>query len=537
MAFIKTHQPCDQCGSSDALSYDDEGGSHCFSCGHTTQGNKEVQGADIISLKEAVDGEELESRGDYAALSDREITGTTAKKYDVTQKDGQTLFSYYNENNERVAAKRRTADKDFRTSGKWSQAGLFGQQAFPGGGLTVTLTEGEFDAMSVYQMFGSKFPSVSIRNGANNALKDAVEAYEWLDSFQKIYICFDSDKYGREAAKEVANLFSGKAYIVNLGEYKDANEMLMASKSGEFVKLWWNAPLFKPDGIVDGSTLWDEVSRDLAEADVQYPFAELNKMTYGIRKGELITVTAGSGLGKSQFVREIAWKILQDTDDNIGLLFMEEGTRKTGLSLMSLAIDKPLHLPGNEVSEAEKRKAFNATLGSGRVHLYSHFGSSEVDNIISKVKFMAKGLQCKYIFLDHVSIIVSGGNHDDERKTLDEIMTKLRTLVEETGIALILVSHLRRPQGQGHEDGASTSLSQLRGSAAIAQLSDMVIGLERNGQSDDPTERNTTLFRTLKNRFSGDTGPCGGALYSKETGRMVDVDPTQVNAMNELEVL
>ena len=534
MAFVKTHQPCDNCGSSDALAYDDEGGSHCFSCGQTTQG---IRKADVILLKDAEDGTVLEERGGYAALEDRHITGTTAKRYDVSQKEGSTLFSYYNEDGERVAAKRRTPDKDFRTSGAWSRAGLFGQQAFRSGGLTITITEGEFDAMSVYQMFGSKYPAVSIKNGANNALKDCVASYEYLDSFEKIYVCFDSDKFGKAAAKEVANLFSGKAYIVNLGEYKDANEMLMAGKSAEFVKAWWNAPLFKPDGIIDGASLWDQVSQDLAEADVKYPFSELNKMTYGIRKGELVTITAGSGLGKSQFVREIAWKILQDTDDNIGLLFMEEGVRKTGLSLMSLAIDKPLHLPGNEASEAEKRKAFDATLGSGRVHLYSHFGSSEVDNIIAKVKFMAKGLNCGYIFLDHVSIIVSGGNHDDERKTLDEIMTKLRTLVEETGISLILVSHLRRPQGQGHEDGASTSLSQLRGSAAIAQLSDMVIGLERNGQSDDPVERNTTLFRTLKNRFSGDTGPCGGALYSKETGRMVDTDLKALGAMNELEIL
>ena len=49
-----------------------------------------------------------------------------------------------------------------------------------------------------------------------------------------------------------------------------------------------------------------------------------------------------------------------------------------------------------------------------------------------------------------------------------------------TGIGLILVSHLRRPEGnKGYEDGIQTSLNSLRGSHAISQLSDSVIALER----------------------------------------------------------
>jgi len=98
-------------------------------------------------------------------------------------------------------------------------------------------------------------------------------------------------------------------------------------------------------------------------------------------------------------------------------------------------------------------------------------------------------------------------------------MTMLRTLVEETGIGLFVVSHLKRPEGKGHEEGAKTSLSQLRGSHAIAQLSDMVISMERDQQSDNP---NLTTLRVLKNRFSGDTGEAGYLLYDKETGRLTE---------------
>jgi twinkle protein len=251
-----------------------------------------------------------------------------------------------------------------------------------------------------------------------------------------------------------------------------------------------------------------------------YPYHGLNDLTYGIRKGELITLTAGSGLGKSQFMREIVYHVLKNTQDNIGLMFLEESVKKTAKSIMSLAIDKPLHLPDVQVEGTELEHAFKETLGTGRLYLFDHFGSTDIDNIINRVRYMAKALGCGYIFLDHVSIVVSAQENGDERKALDEIMTKLRMLVAETGISLFVVSHLKRPENKGHEEGAATSLAQLRGSGSIAQLSDMVIGLERNGQAEDPIERNTTRVRVLKNRFSGMTGPGCSLLYDKITGRM-----------------
>ena len=136
---------------------------------------------------------------------------------------------------------------------------------------------------------------------------------------------------------------------------------------------------------------------------------------------------------------------------------------------------------------------------------------------------MAKGLGCKWVILDHLSILVSGQEETDERKSIDILMTKLRSLVEGTNIGLLLVSHLRRPSGdRGHEDGREVSLSHLRGSASIAHLSDSVIALERNQQAEDATERNTTTVRVLKNRFSGLTGKACSLNYSKDTGRMLE---------------
>ena len=204
---------------------------------------------------------------------------------------------------------------------------------------------------------------------------------------------------------------------------------------------------------------------------------------------------------------------------------LEESVKTTSLGLMGLYLNKRLHLTREGVDEEDMRTAFVNTLGTGRVFLYDHFGSTEVDHLLSRVRHLAKALDCKYIFLDHLSIVVSAMDEGgDERKPIDRTMTLLRTLVQETGIGLIVVSHLKRPDGKGHEEGAQTSLNQLRGSHAIAQLSDMVIGLERNQQGDTPNE---TVFRVLKNRFSGETGEAGSLFYDKNTGRLTEVPPIE----------
>jgi twinkle protein len=527
MAFLRTHLACDDCSSSDGMSIDDKGWSYCFVCEtrkkvgdsmEITSSTDKKPNGNFDKLKESL------MSGQYKSVVNRGISSDTCKAY-KSQLQGDVMhFGYHDKDGYLVGAKTRSPDKDFRTQGNWKDTVLFGQNLFTKGGKYITITEGEYDAMSAYQMLGSKYPVVSIKNGSSAALKDCRSSYEYLDSYENIVVCFDADESGMKAANQVAELFGGKAKVFkHTKDEKDANDYVKFGRNKEFVDRWWASERFVPDGIVAGSSLWDEVNKPIAPAECLYPYEGINKLTYGIRFGELVTVTAGSGLGKSQFMREIIWQIISKTEDNIGILFLEESIKKAALSLMSLAANKPLHLPDTVATDEERLDAFNATLGTDRVFLFDHFGSTGVDNIVSRVRYMAKGLGCKYVVLDHVSIVVSAQANGDERKALDEIMTRLRMLVQETGIALFIVSHLKRPDSKGHEEGAATSLSQLRGSGSIAQLSDMVLGLERNGQAEDPEERNTTHVRVLKNRFCGITGKASPLLYDHITGRMLEV--------------
>lgn len=521
------HEACEACGSSDANSVYDDGHTYCHSCNTYTRGNEDelsnVISKKIIENKTKVF--QMKAQGEIKAIPDRGISRDTCEAFGVTQTQDKHYYPYFDEDGQRVAHKvRNLGIKGFSIEGNFNKATLFGQNLFTKGGKYITVVEGELDALASYQMTGSKWATVSIRNGAQAALKDCKANYDYLDSFETIVLCFDGDEAGQKAAKEVAELFGNKVKIVkHLKDCKDACDYLISGKTAEFVSNWWKAEAYVPDGIVAASTLWESVSTPEPAAEAFYPFGGLNELLYGIRAAELITVTAGSGLGKSQFLREILFTILQTTRWNIGGMFLEESVRKTARSIMSLYANKKLHLPDTEVTELELKEAFDATLGTNRVFLFDHFGSLAIDNVINRIRYMSKACDCRVVFLDHISLVVSGMDGNDERKSIDVLMTRLRTLVQETGITLICVSHLKRPTtDKGHEDGTAVSLSQLRGSGAIAQLSDAVITLERNSMSQDPEIRHTTKVAVAKNRYNGLTGPACALKYDMVTGRMVE---------------
>ena len=534
MAFVELHQKCNDCGSSDALSYNEDGSSFCFSCGKYTPSPDSVGGSvrDINDYRiPTPKSSNVVLRGEYRSFSDRGISKHTMEKYSTTVRDGEVNFGYHTPDGELTAIKHRTPDKKFKIEGDWTRAALFGQHLFPSGGQYITVVEGEFDALAAYQMFGDKYPVVSVRNGAQGAAADCRKAYDFLDMFENIIFCYDNDEHGKKAAYECADIFGGKAKIFQHGEHKDACDYLTNNDSEMYTKAWWSAQPYTPEGIVGAGELRELIKKPLAKAKVQYPFEGLNKHLYGIRMAELVTICAGSGLGKSTLLREIVSSIMAQSEDNLGLMFLEETPERTMRGLVGLELNKPIHLPDCEYDDTDIDLVYDTMDYENRVFLWEHFGSNEIENVLGRMRYFVKVLGVKFIVLDHVSILVSDQSNGDERRALDMIMTKLRTFVQEMNICMFLVSHLRRPEGKQLEDGAVTSLGMLRGSASIAQLSDAVIGAERNSQADDPIVKNTTVLRVLKNRYTGKTGKACEVFYNEATGRLTQREEREENVL------
>jgi len=549
VAFVKYHQPCPLCGSSDAASINEDGSAYCFSCDKRVNDYTKLTQFELINnldkLAVAMENPSVEDfkvkqtnsineiEGSFEALTDRGISLSTAKKFNVKvvkNIEGEIIkhFYPYSIAAEVTSYKVREVGKHFSWRGSSQGTGLFGQSVFKDSGKYITLVEGECDAMAAYELLGSKWPVVSIKSGAAGAARDVKHSIEFLEGYDNIVINFDNDKAGRDAAKKVARLLTpGKAKILTLpDDFKDPNEMLKAGRKQSYIDAWWSAKLYTPSGVLNISEQKDNFNNREQRESVPYPWDGLNSKLYGLRRGELVTLTGGTGLGKSSVTREIEHWLITHTQDNVGIIALEEDWRRTVDGILSIEANARLYIDQvRENFDEEQLNDIFDRIYSGknkdRVWIHSHFGITDIEEIFSKLRFLIIGCECKWVVVDHLHMLVSAMAEGDERRAIDNIMTKLRSIVEETGAGLILVSHLRRVEGnRGHENGISVSLSHLRGSQSIAQLSDCVIALERNQQSDDPKEANTTHVRVLKSRYTGDVGVATHLVYDKDTGRL-----------------
>ena len=532
----KHNLPCPKCGGSDPVSTNKDGSGHCFSCEAHWGNYQAALDGNIVNMNAYKEPNTFLNSytGTFGALTDRNISEDVARKYGVRvvyNREGEIIkhvYPYYN-SNEIVSTKTRTiSTKGFVVDGGYEGTGLFGEQLFGKGGKYLTITEGECDAMAVYEMFDKKWASVSIKRGASGAVRDIRDSIEFVESFDNVILCFDNDKYGREAARKVARIIKpGKARIVSLPTgFKDANIMLEKGQYAQFTRSWWDAKTYTPSGIMELSSAKDKWLHREVKESIAYPYEGLNKKLFGMRKNELVTLTGGTGLGKSSFTRELTHYLIKNTEDNVGIIALEENWLRTADGIVAIEANDRIYLEEkrNKYTEEELAELFDKAIAKDKVFIHAHLGSNDIDEIFSKLRYMIIGCECSWIIVDHLHMLVSQLTEGDERRGIDNLMNRLRSLVEETGVGMFLVSHLRRAAGEkGHEQGIVVSLSHLKGSQGISQLSDCVIALERNQQAEDPEEANTTKVRVLKSRYTGDTGLACSLLYDPETGRMTEL--------------
>ena len=519
--IVDRHLPCPQCSSSDAYSTYDDGHGYCFSCQAYVPADPF---ADSVSPKPGPARKVAEFRtGNYEDLPDRKLFEKTLRKFQYTVTDREHYERYYDKNGNYVAQKvRQVSPKDFYAVGDMKAATLFGQQLWNPGGNRLVIFEGALDCMSYAQATGLTWECVSVPNGAPSAALYIRNEIQFVDSFDEVVFCFDMDTVGREAAKECAALLTpGKAKIARLS-MKDASELLMAGKTAELKEAIYKSIEHRPDGIRRGSDLSLEEILKATPRGYSIPYATLNQAIRGVRKRELLMLCAGSGIGKSTMARELGVHLMREHSLNVGWVCLEESVQKTIQGIVAIEHNVPLmQLVENPhiLGEADWRESLDTTILKGS--FYDHFGSSEVEHLIGKIKYLAIGCQADFIILDHVSMVVSG-IEGDERKAIDLLMTKLRQLAEQTGVGIIAVTHLKRNSAKGsYNEGASISLQDLRGSSSLEGISDCVIGLERNQQDTDSDASDITNIRLLKNRAFGVVGLVGAMKYDRHSGRLL----------------
>jgi len=507
---------CPQCASRDNLARYTDGGAYCFGCGYyeraadvrlSTSSNRAPAMRDFL-------------HGEPIRLKTRRLSEDTCRKYGYwVGKDsrGKTVqIANYKRDGQIVAQKLRYKNKDFKFIGDGKEAGLFGQHLWQPGRRLV-MTEGEIDCLSVAQTNGLKWPVVSVPNGAQGAARAIKRELEWVEGFDEVILMFDMDEAGQKAAQEVALLLTpGKAKIAQLPG-KDPSELLQKGQAEAIITAMWSARTKRPDGIVTFGSLKEKA---LTPVDIGMPWHDqrLTALTFGKRYGEVYTFGAGTGVGKTDWLMQEAAFIATDTDERVGLFFLEQPPVETAKRLAGKVAHQRFHVPDGSWTQDALSDAFDR-LDHGQVFVYDHYGSTEWDVIESKMKHMAVAEGVKHIFLDNLTSFAAGAA--DERKMLEDTMARIAQFAQRYRVCIYLVSHLATPEKTPHEEGGRVMLRHFKGSRAVGFWTHFAFGLERDTQAEDETERNTATFRILKDRYTGQsTGKTVHYLYTHDTGRL-----------------
>lgn len=551
MSNVVSSKRCPKCAASgndtsgDNLKVYDDGHAYCFACKFYAPGNKQP----MIQEEEEtpVYNNEKFRTGSIESLPHRRISEETAKHYNyLTGINGSEIETFYKDG--QIQAQHiRYEGKKFAWIGDTSNLSLYGQHLFSAGGKRLLITEGAIDCLTMSQVFGNKYPVVSVPNGVSSAVRSIKDNYEFVSSFETIVLCFDMDDPGQKAVRDVAEILPpGKVKIMSLPR-KDPNEMLVNAEQTQLIQAYWNAKSYSPDSILHVSeVLSSEVKEDALEV-FEYPWDSLTTFMIGQDKRRLNLWTSATGHGKSTIIRELVSDHLNN-GRAVGAVFLEESPEQTVDDLISLKLGKPvskikaqrvlneLRSKKNkplidEVSDTLTEEEYNqakAEISSKPLYLYDHIGNANINNIINRLEYMAMGLDCQVIFLDHITLLgnmlLSSGSDfgNDERLVLDSVMKKLREIIERTDVTIHVIAHIKKTD-KNVDEGDRINLSDLRGSGSLGQISDNVFALERNAQHPDPLIRNTTNLRVLKNRKGGRRGVASALWYNEQTSKLMEV--------------
>lgn len=549
---LVNRQRCPECEkqgkdrSGDNLGVFDDSHAYCFSCGFY----RRAEGTEPITIKKVkrTDEDWRPVQGRLGELAHRAIDKDVCRQFRYNQaqlkKYGYCEVADYIVDGKQIAQHVRTENKRFFWIGTFADVRLWGQHMWRSGGKRIIVTEGEIDAMTVYQVMGKKWPVVSIPSGIKDAANAVRKSLEFLSSYNEVIFCFDMDEVGQEAAIECAQILpAGKSKIVHLPR-KDPNTMLLKGETAPLLNALWDAQTYRPDGIVHVRDVGD--TNDEGQEIWPFPWPDLNKALIGQRSREMTMWTSGTGMGKSTVLRTLVYHHLKQ-GRSVGVCMLEESIHDTRDDIISIMIEKPVRQIkaaralnealtnyGEEVvdfglvdtlSDEEYDKARH-TIESLPLYLYDHQGAKDYDGILAKIEYMVIGLGCKVIILDHITAVVAGTEYNGkgERRGIDELMGQLSSLATRTGAHLDVVSQLRKPDGKPFEEGARISAADLRGSGSLASVPNTIVAIERNQQHADPVIRNTVTIRVLKNRFFGDTGIVAALRYHRDTAGLEPVE-------------
>jgi len=513
----------------------DNGGynGYCFSCGSYVAdpyGDKPPGYKPAIIRKSAEEiAEEIREITDEFGtvdLPDRRIRRSSLDYFGVrigvSEQDGQTPITHYypySIDGQLSGYKVRVIeDKRMWSVGDCKEVDLFGwEQAIAAGGKKLFITEGEIDAISLYQELraqqkGTKWedaqpPVVSLPHGAGSAGKDLQRLRQRISAhFKEIVFVFDMDEAGRGATETAMHTFPD-AVAATLPA-KDFNECVLKGRTkAAIAAVLWNATKPKNSRIVRGADIRESAKKP-AEYGVSWPWKHITEATRGIRLGETIYIGAGQKQGKSELVNQIASHCIKEHGWKVFLCKPEEANNKSFKMVAGKMVGKFFHDPRIPFDEAAYDKA--ADMIGDSLYLLNLYQHVDFDTLKGDIKAaVSEGV--KAVFIDPITNFTNGMGSAEANTKLQEIAQELAAMALDLNIVIFIFCHLRNPDsGDSHERGGDVLSSQFAGSRAMARSCNLMLGLQGNRSPDlPPEERNLRNLVLLEDREFGNSGRYG----------------------------
>lgn len=513
--IVKT-QPCPECQkegkdtAGDNLCTTEEGLLWCYAR-HGYMGKK----GKVMKSKEPKIKKGLIDKGQYTELLARGISIETCKKYgyQTVESKGITyeIANFFDEVGNIVMQKVRKPNKGFTILGDTSNTTKFyGQWLFtPHPDVFVTITEGELDALSVAEVFGCRYPVISVPTGAQSAKRVVQENLDWLNGFKYVVLALDNDKDGRKATEECIKLLEpGKVRIAKWPE-KDASDLLQQGKVKELRSCIYDAVEYVPKPVLTGEPLLNLLDEYSTQTH-KWPWKLANKTISRINIPALYTIAARPGVGKTLTIHEILRMYISE-GHNVGIIALEETRQKVLLKVTTSLTGVDLASVSNRALTQEEKELCRPI--ADKLVIYDHITyGSDLATIVHNIAYMVRVCKCPIIIFDNMSY--SATSEKDERKGIDVAMKALKDSTVKYEYTLFNVGHMKRP-GAFDDELEPPKVEDIRGSQGIEMFSDYIIGLHRQTKHEDEHIKNTLDFEILKDRFSGeDTGKKFSLQYS-----------------------
>lgn len=569
MAAFLHHSSCPKCSSSDGLAVYADQSTWCFVCetGTPSEEFKHERKSNKSYFKKSIERDNMEevtkstkpviteeknqeiksetsvSGKGFRGLKD-EYTKQFGVRYSYDEKTGEVTEQYYpiTFENSLSGYKIRELPKHFRSIGRTgADCELFGQFKFNRGGKYLVIVEGELDMLSAYQMLaeynktrGSDFEVavVSPTTGANSQKQIAAQ-YKFCDSFDNIVLCYDQDKAGKEAAEKVVSyLPKGKVKFMTM-RYKDPNEYLINGKQKEFVSDFYNAKTYVPVGVVGSGDISDAMREEFMVPKIPLPpfmHKLQDMMAGGVPLGRGINLASASGTGKSTIIDEIVYYMIFNSPHKVGIVTLESTCGQYGNKLLSRHIGTKLELKTNEEAlnilssentKQKERELFLTEEGEHRFYLIDDRDGG-VDNVKDAIESLIIGCGCKVIVLDPVHDVIGTLPNEEQ----EAFYSWQKGMMKSHNCTFYNVMHTRKTQSgqKAGSTGADLHEEDIQGASAAYKSAACNLIFGRNKEAEDDIERNTTVMKATKIRWTGKTGIAGKYYYDNESHRMHDLD-------------